>query len=97
MVTRVGRKAADRPTPICFWFAHTADDILADSAAHDGVSAITAEIEQAVANGHCACEHLNPSTKCCLGDIYRTLKAARAGTGRVSHRTRHQPAPDLPI
>lgn len=75
-VTQVGSKATDRPTPVCFCFAHTADDLVADADAHDGVSTIKAAIRQAVADGHCACEHLNPSTKCCLADIHRTLKHA---------------------
>jgi hypothetical protein len=74
VITQVGSKAPDRPTPVCFCFAHTADDLIADAAAHDGVSMFKAEIKQAVADGHCACEHLNPSTKCCLADIHRTLK-----------------------
>ncbi len=76
MITQVAHKAIGRPTPVCFCFAHTADDIVADAAAHDGASTIKAEIKQAVADGHCACEHLNPSTKCCLADIHRTLQAA---------------------
>jgi hypothetical protein len=74
VVTQVGSKATDRPTPVCFCFAHTADDLIADADAHDGISTIKAEIKHAVADGHCACEHLNPSTKCCLADIHRTLK-----------------------
>jgi hypothetical protein len=78
VVTQVGAKATGRPTPVCFCFAHTADEIVADAAAHGGVSTIKAEIKQAVAGGHCACEHLNPSTTCCLADIHRTLKVATA-------------------
>lgn len=78
VITQVAHKATDRPTPVCFCFAHTADDIIADAAAHHGASTIKAEIKQAVADGHCACEHLNPSTQCCLADIHRTLKTAAA-------------------
>ncbi len=80
VITQVGDKATDRPVPVCFCFAHTADDLVADAAAHDGVSTIKAAIKQAVAEGHCACEHLNPSTKCCLADIHRTLKATATAT-----------------
>ncbi|MCC6435081.1 MAG: hypothetical protein R2770_13475 [Acidimicrobiales bacterium] len=80
VIAQVGHKATDRPTPVCFCFGHTADDLIADAAAHDGVSTIKAEVKQAVADGHCACEHLNPSTKCCLADIHRTLKAATTAT-----------------
>lgn len=76
VITQVGHKATDQPMPVCFCFAHTAGDLLADATAHGGASTIKAEIKQAVAEGHCACEHLNPSTKCCLADIQRILSAA---------------------
>ncbi len=78
VITQVAHKATDRPTPVCFCFAHTGDALVADAAEHDGTSTIDAAIKQAVANGHCACEYLNPSTKCCLADIHRALKAAAA-------------------
>ena len=80
VIAQVAHKATDRPEPVCFCFAHTADDLVTDIAAHDGVSTIKAAVKQAVANGHCACEHLNPSTKCCLADIHRTLNAAATAT-----------------
>lgn len=76
VVTQVGLKATDKPTPVCFCFAHTAADIAADLAAH-GTSTISAEIRAAVAAGSCACEHLNPSGKCCLPEIHRVVVAAR--------------------
>jgi hypothetical protein len=84
VITQVGHKAMDRPTPVCFCFAHTADEIIADAPTHGGISTINAEIKQAVAGGHCACEHLNPSTTCCLADVHRTLK--RAATARAVTR-----------
>ncbi len=75
VVTQVGLKATDKTTPVCFCFAHTADALAVDVAEHDGVSEIRAEIKVAVAEGLCACEHLNPSGKCCLADVHRTLKS----------------------
>jgi len=72
--TQVGLKATDKVTPVCFCFAHTADDLAEDFVANDGVSQIKASIKVAVANSQCACEHLNPSGKCCLADVRRTLK-----------------------
>lgn len=78
VVTQVGHKATDRPTPVCFCFAHTAEDLVADADANAGTSTIKAAIKQAVADGNCACEHLNTSTKCCLADIHRTLQEATA-------------------
>lgn len=76
VVTQVGLKATDKPTPVCFCFAHTAADIAADLA-ENGTSTISADIRAAVAAGSCACEHLNPSGKCCLPDIHRVVVAAR--------------------
>jgi hypothetical protein len=81
VITQVAHKATNRPVPVCFCFAHTADDLVVDAVSHDGTSTIKAVIKQAVADGHCACEHLNPSTKCCLADIHRTLKSAALTTG----------------
>lgn len=79
VVTQVGSKATDKPTPVCFCFAHTSADIAADLAV-DGTSTISADIRAAVAAGSCACEHLNPSGKCCLPDIHRAVVAARGAT-----------------
>lgn len=80
VITQVAHKATHRPVPVCFCFAHTADDLVADADAHDGASTIKTAVKQAVADGRCACEHLNPSTQCCLADIHRILKAAAMAT-----------------
>ncbi len=72
--TQVGRKASNRPVPVCFCFSHTVDDLVADRDAHGGQSTIKAAIKKAVSEGFCACEHLNPSGQCCLPDIHRALK-----------------------
>lgn len=82
-ITQVAHKALDKPTPVCFCFSHTAHDIAADLEANNGVSTIKAEIKAAVADGFCACEHLNPSTKCCLADIHRTIKSMTKATATV--------------
>ncbi|RLE19045.1 MAG: hypothetical protein DRJ50_12555 [Actinobacteria bacterium] len=75
VITQVCDKATDKPTPACFCFAHTPDEIQADFIEHDGVSTIKAEVKAAVADGLCSCEHLNLSGKCCLADIHRTIKS----------------------
>lgn len=85
--TQVGLKATDKATPVCFWFAHTADALGDDLAANDGVSGIKASIKAAVAASRCACEHPNPSGQCCLADVDRTLK--RASPNR--HRSPEHP------
>lgn len=73
--TRVASKGLDKPDPVCYCFSHTTDELIADRDANDGASTIRAEIRAAVANGFCACEHLNPSGNCCLPDIHRVLSA----------------------
>lgn len=78
VTARVGAKALEQPEPVCFCFAHTAPAITADVAEHGGASTIKASIRQAVADGACACEHLNPSGSCCLGAVNRVIKAAAA-------------------
>ena len=77
VICQVGAKALAKPTPVCFCFAHTAEDIRIDVATHDGSSIIKAEVKAAVADGLCACEHLNPSGVCCLPAIHRAVTAAR--------------------
>lgn len=74
VITQVAGKATDRPLPVCFCFAHTADAIIADAEAHGGTSTISESVKQSVAEGLCACTHLNPSTKCCLPDVHRMLR-----------------------
>lgn len=87
--TQVGHKASEKPTPICFCFSHTADDLADDLQANDGVSTIKADIKTAVANGFCACEHLNVSGNCCLADVHRTLNTiTTAATTRDGARER---------
>lgn len=77
VVAQVGHKALSKPVPVCFCFAHTLGDLRADVAAHDGVSTIKASVKAAVAEGLCACEHLNPSGDCCLTAVHRAVKDAR--------------------
>ena len=77
VVAQVGGKALTKPIPVCFCFAHTRADIDVDVAAHDGTSTIKTAVKAAVADGLCACEHLNPSGECCLPDVHRAVKNAQ--------------------
>ena len=77
VICQVGAKALTKPTPVCFCFAHTADDIRSDVTTHHGSSTIKAEVKAAVADGLCACEHLNPSRVCCLPAVHRSVTVAR--------------------
>lgn len=73
VATRVGNKALVAAEPVCFCFGHTRDDLASDLAAN-GTSTIKASIKAAVADGVCACEHLNPDGSCCLAAVHRALK-----------------------
>ena len=84
LIAQVGVKATGKTTPVCFCFAHTTESIAADLEANDGVSTIQLSVKTAVAEGFCACKHLNPSGLCCLPDIHRTLKAIKIGDVAVS-------------
>ena len=77
VIAQVGCKAHDKPIPVCFCFAHTLDDIRNDVATHNGASAIKTAVKAAVAEGLCACEHLNPSGDCCLPAVHRGVTDAQ--------------------
>lgn len=77
VICQVRGKAPAKPTPVCFCFAHTAEDICIDVATHVGSSIIKAAVKAAVADGVCACEHLNPSGVCCLPAVHREVTDAR--------------------
>lgn len=82
--TRVAHKALDAPEPVCFCFSHTRADLAADVAVTGGKGTIKASIKRAVADGMCACEHLNPSGGCCVASVHRALKEIAAETTMVS-------------
>ena len=80
VVAQVGVKGTDKPEPVCFCFAHTREAIAVDLVEHDDTSTIKDSIKVAVADGLCACEHLNPDGSCCLAAVHRTIKSMRADT-----------------
>lgn len=82
--TQVAHKGLDQPTPVCFCFSHTPDDLAQNLETNNGVSTIKADIKIDVAKGFCACEHLNPTGQCCLADIHRTIKAITAPASATS-------------
>jgi len=78
LVTRVGHKGTDKQTPVCYCFGRTAFSLAEDLAANCGVSTADHAVKDAVAAGECRCEQLNPSRKCCLVDMRRTLQTIRS-------------------
>lgn len=74
---RVGLKEHSDPVPLCYCFAFTQADVLAEVQA-TGSCTISERITAEVRANHCACEVNNPSGHCCLGDVRRVIKEARA-------------------
>ncbi len=72
LVVRVGAKETADPIPVCYCFGFTRKDIQ-DDIAKTGNSTLADQITAEVKAGNCACEVKNPSGKCCLGDVTRTV------------------------
>jgi len=73
LAVRVGVKETEDPLPICYCFGFTRRDIW-DEIEHTGTSIVAKRIAAEIEAGRCTCEVKNPSGKCCLGDIVRTVK-----------------------
>lgn len=73
LVVRVGVKETADPIPVCYCFGFTREDIQRE-VVETGRSTILGRIKTEVKAGKCACEVKNPSGKCCLGDVTRTVK-----------------------
>lgn len=76
LTVRVGMKESEDPIPICYCFNFTERDIL-EEVKRNGKSRIFEEIAANVKAGLCACEIKNPSGRCCLGNVQRTIRKAR--------------------
>ncbi len=66
---------ADAVEYVCWCFEHTRDAIR-DEVAATGSSAISDSVRARIKVGECDCERLNPTGRCCLGDISRVVRAA---------------------
>jgi len=73
LTVRVGAKETDDPVPVCYCFGVTRTEIW-DEIRNTGKSTAAERIAAEVVAGRCTCEVRNPSGKCCLGDIARTIK-----------------------
>src|SRR5712671_6540015 len=73
LIVRVGRKETADPIAVCYCFGFTRKDIQREIV-KTGRSTILGRIMTEVKVGNCACEMKNPSGKCCLGDVTRTVK-----------------------
>lgn len=73
LIVRVGAKEVEDPLPICYCFGFTRQDIW-DEIGSTGKSTVAKQIAAEVEAGRCACEVKNPSGKCCMGNVTRTVK-----------------------
>jgi len=61
---------------VCYCFEHRQEDISRDLA-ESGETDILESIKSEVQAGNCACEVRNPSGKCCLGEVQRTINGMK--------------------
>lgn len=67
--------------PVCYCFEHSPGTIrreIEQTGSSTASKFITAEVKA----GHCACEVKNPKGICCLGDVAKAEKEARAWQGK---------------
>lgn len=80
---RVGIKETDDPIPICYCFGHTRASVWQEIE-QTGTSTVLESIKREVKAGRCRCEAMNPSGKCCLGEVTRVVQALhRLGDANV--------------
>jgi hypothetical protein len=71
---RVGIKEKDDPIPLCYCFDFDRNAVWDDIRSR-GSTDIPKIITQRIKAGECRCQVTNPSGSCCLGDIYKAVKA----------------------
>jgi hypothetical protein len=76
-IVRVGLKETNDPVPLCYCFEFTRADVRREVAAA-GDSAIPDRIEAEIRARRCDCERRNPSGACCLGEVRKAVKEAKA-------------------
>lgn len=74
---RVGIKEQEDPIPICYCFGFDREAIR-DDIRRTGDTDIQRVITSRVKAGECRCEDTNPSGGCCLGEVSRAIKLAKA-------------------
>ena len=80
LTVRVGAKETEDPLPVCYCFGFSRCDIW-DEIQSTGKSTVAERITAEVEAGRCACEVKNPSGRCCLGDIVRSVKDRLSAKG----------------
>jgi len=73
---RVGVKETTPPIPVCYCFDYTRERIF-DEIRATGESTALPFITDKVKTGLCECETKNPSGRCCLGEVKKTIKQGK--------------------
>jgi hypothetical protein len=73
LTVRVGLKVTESPIALCYCFGHTAESVREEIVAR-GCSTAAERITAEVQAGNCSCEVMNPSGKCCLGDVREAIQ-----------------------
>ncbi len=77
LTVRVGIKETEDPIPLCYCFGYDRKAVR-DDIRRIGSTDIQRIITERVRAGECRCEETNPSGGCCLGDVAKAIKLARA-------------------
>ena len=77
LIVRVGIKETEDHIPLCYCFDYERADVW-DAIRQKNNTEIERIIRQRVKAGECRCEELNPSGGCCLGEVAKVIKFARA-------------------
>ncbi len=73
---RVGIKEAEAPVPVCYCFDYTRERIFQE-VEETGDSTALPFITDKVKASQCRCEIENPSGRCCLGEVKKTVRKAK--------------------
>lgn len=67
-----GAEASKDPNPLCYCFGFY-ESHLREEIAQTGSTTVPEQISRLIREGLCACGVRNPSGKCCLGEVKRTV------------------------
>jgi len=72
---RVGLKETEDPIPLCYCFGFSRADVEREIAQTRSCT-IPDQIAAEIRAGRCACEIMNPSGACCLGEVRTSVREA---------------------
>ena len=83
---RVGIKETENPVPVCYCFGWTQERIF-EQIRQLGYSTAVREIGAKIKADECACDKNNPSGRCCLGEVNKTVKRIQEIYGIKKNQT----------